>query len=228
VTTTIAIDKDTFAVCSIDQVGAEIEGGTKQEKFWSGRKGTNYSWFFRRNPEQLDAHWMEQWGVKRSDVVKRFMAGIPKDSFILETGCNVGNQLELLNSLGYRDLMGIEINPWAAGYATCRGFNVFVANIRKIDLPVNMSDMVYHCAVVSHLTRELVDDALREIGRLSKKWVFGTEYCGTKDNHADFCWCDDYKARFLAVNPDFEMVRSELLCPDGQGLEAYLTKRKGT
>lgn len=206
----------------------EVPAVGQSEMWWSSWLGTNYAWIYRFTPEQLDEHWIKNWKVPRSGVTASMLKDVPKTATILEVGCSVGNQLTLLDKMGFKNLLGVEINPYAAGYAAGRGFGVKVGTARDTKFPTQCADVTMTCAVMSHILRAHLDDCLRELARMSRKWVWMTEYCGTRDEKEDFCWCDDYAAKFLAVNPDFELVKFAYLEPDHQGLATYLFKRRAT
>jgi len=101
---------------------------TKQSEMWRGEFGNQYSERNLLNPPDLDQVYQRNYGVTRTALNRRFLADIPRSASILEVGCNLGNQLILLQQMGFENLNGIEIHeeivknaqfrvPWGGGYS---------------------------------------------------------------------------------------------------------------
>ncbi len=95
-------------------------------------------------------------GIKRSN----YLAGLvrehaPKNSSILEPGCNVGRNLNVLWGAGYKDLSGLEINQ-RASVLMLKTFPHMAARIYQgpIELTVDslpVFDLVFTMAFLVHL-----------------------------------------------------------------------------
>lgn len=80
---------------------------------WEGEFGRAYT---DRNPQsgaELDALYLKDYGKTATDLYREFLGHLPKDMRILEVGCNVGCQLEVLQGLGLTDLYGMDIQWYA-------------------------------------------------------------------------------------------------------------------
>ena len=86
-------------------------------------------------PEQLDALWMKNYGISRSAVNRDFLGALPKDIHILEVGCNIGNQLLLLQELGFSNLQGLEIQDYALELARRQGRGIQFSQGSAFNLP---------------------------------------------------------------------------------------------
>src|SRR5215471_20443748 len=93
---------------------------TQQEKVWKGDFGREYTERNTVDVESLDQLWRRNYGVSRSAINESFLGGIPKHAKFLEVGCNAGNQLLMLGHLGWRNLSGTELQPFAIEMARSR------------------------------------------------------------------------------------------------------------
>lgn len=129
---------------------------------WSGKFGEEYT---KRN--QYD--WR-----KRIPVFKSILKGI-KVKTALEIGTNCGFNLSVLESLKV-GVMGIEPNSYARKEATGRGFLVFPGTANSIPFPPNSFDLVFTCGVLIHVPPKELQASLKEIIRVSSKYVLAIEY----------------------------------------------------
>ena len=98
---------------------------------------------------------------------------------ICELGCNVGNNLQSFppNSKVY----GIDTNKHAIEIAQEKcpyPFYFETDNITHLHWAENAFDLVFTRGVLIHLTVEQVHQAIREMMRISKKYIFHLEYFG--------------------------------------------------
>jgi SAM-dependent methyltransferase len=86
---------------------------TQQEAFWAGDFGREYT---DRNSRHL-ADWNEfyrlTWGRTKSEMNQQFLGELPRNSRILEVGCNTGMQLVGLQGDGFTELYGVELQSYA-------------------------------------------------------------------------------------------------------------------
>jgi len=85
---------------------------TEQEKFWSSDFGKKYTDRNIYSPVELDKFYKKNYGVTRSQMFDDFLGDL-KINNVLEVGCNVGNQLRLLQKKKFNNLYGIEIQTEA-------------------------------------------------------------------------------------------------------------------
>ena len=108
---------------------------TKQEEFWSGDFGKEYSDRNTWTLEEYDQFYLEEWGTTRAQMNEDFIGQLPKDIRILEVGCNVGMQLMLLQKMGYRNLYGIELQQYAVEKAKSLSKGINIIQGSGFDLP---------------------------------------------------------------------------------------------
>ena len=86
---------------------------TEQTKFWEGEFGKEYTDRNTFSPEEWNKWYLENFGISKDELNKKFLDFIDKNSKILEVGCNVGQQLLALQRMGFKNLYGIELQPYA-------------------------------------------------------------------------------------------------------------------
>ena len=114
-----------------------------------------------------ESHW---WFTGRrclfGKIIRRL--GLDPDSRILDLGSGSGTNLNLLRSMNFKNIQGLDISPTAVELCRQRGFEkVSLGSICETGLPSSHFDLVLATDVLEH-----VDDdraALQEIRRLLKK-----------------------------------------------------------
>lgn len=183
-----------------------------QEEIWAGPKGDAYVETYQLSPKQLDKKWVKaQTGVEKSEMNTLCFLPVPKDAKILEVGCNVGNQMALLNQQGWRNICGVELNKSAVVKARERGLTVVQGNALDLEQPDDSIDLVYTCWVLGHIAPpKNLADATDEIYRVSRKWISGCEpfFTGRKilNLRPDYLWRGDYCAYYLRRFPSLRLV----------------------
>jgi pseudaminic acid biosynthesis-associated methylase len=192
---------------------------TKQMEVWSGRFGEEYTARNVMDSEGTDALYQRTLGVTRSALNERFIGHLSRDTKILEVGTNIGRQLGLLQTQGYRQLFGVELQ-WAAVEHAHR--NLPLVNIVQgsaFDIPFRdrWFDVVFTAGVLIHLSPKDVEVALREIHRCSSRYIWGHEYWAPEwtevpyRGHSELLWKTDYAQLYLQLFPDLKLVREERL-----------------
>src|SRR5438128_11648010 len=93
---------------------------TAQIREWTSDFGREYTDRNTFTPLELDGLYQRNYAVTRIELNRRFLEGVPKDTQILEIGCNMGNQLLLLQEMGITNLQAIEIQSYALEQAKNR------------------------------------------------------------------------------------------------------------
>ena len=95
---------------------------TAQEAVWKSDFGRDYTDRNTFDVQSLNNLWLRNYGVARSTINEQFLSGIAKAASVLEVGCNAGNQLLLLKQMGWLNLSGTELQPYAIeiGVRACR------------------------------------------------------------------------------------------------------------
>jgi pseudaminic acid biosynthesis-associated methylase len=211
-------------------------GETSQKKSWSGDFGRDYTDRNTLSGAQLDSLYQTNFGITRRQLNETFLSDIPRDARILEVGCNSGNQLLVLQEMGFTNLWGAEVQSYALELARARVQDAQLMQASALDLPYEGGyfDLVFTSGVLIHISPVDLPFALNEIHRCAKTWIWGMEYYApevTQVNyrgHDDLLWKMDYVKRYLDRFDDLELVREERLpYLNSSNLDTmYLLKRK--
>ena len=209
---------------------------TSQQKSWSGDFGRAYTDRNTLSIEQLDSLYQTNFGTTRRRLNETFLRDIPPTTRILEVGCNSGNQLILLQAMGFTSLWGVELQSYALELARARVPRARLSQGSALDLPCEDGyfDLVFTSGVLIHISPADLPRALDEIHRCSRSWIWGMEYYApeiTQVNyrgHDDLLWKMDYARRYLDRFDDLELVREQSLpYLNSSNVDTmYLLKRK--
>jgi len=151
---------------------------THQRKTWEEEFGEGYLERNVYNPEELNVFYKNRFGYTKNQLNNDFLKDIPKDAKILEVGTNIGNQLLHLQSQGFTNLYGIEIQDRAINYAKHRTDNLNIIKGDALDIPFKdvFFDLVFTHGVLIHISPDNINKVLSEIYRVSNKYIWGLEY----------------------------------------------------
>lgn len=151
---------------------------THQRKTWEDQFGEGYLERNVYNPKELNQFYINRFGFTKDQLNDEFLKDIPKDARILEVGTNIGNQLFHLQSQGFTNLYGIEIQDRAINYAKHRTDNLNIIKGDALDIPFkdNYFDIVFTHGVLIHISPNNISKVLDEIFRVTKKYIWGLEY----------------------------------------------------
>ena len=216
---------------------------TPQASEWTGKFGREYT---RRNSltlAELDSLYEKNYGVTRSQLNERFLSGVPLSARILEVGCNIGNQLLLLNKMGYSELYGIELQHDALIRARGQVENVHLVEASALEIPFadGYFNVIFTSGVLIHIAPPELPFAMSEIHRCTGDYIWGLEYYAPETvevqyrNQDQLLWKMDYTKLYLKRFGDLELARCERL-PYLEGdnedcmflLRKKLEKRTGT
>jgi len=197
----------------------DIAGQTAQTRVWQGEFGRAYTDRNTLEMAELDALWSRNYGVSRSAINQMFLEGIPRSASFLEVGCNVGNQLLLLQAQGYTQLTGIELQSYALAGARSRLKNVALQQGSALALPFEDQafDVVFTSGVLIHIAPDDLPRAMSEIHRCARHYIWGAEYFSpelTAVNYRgndDLLWKMDYSRKYLTLFDDLELVKERRL-----------------
>lgn len=209
---------------------------TDQIRTWTSDFGRQYTDRNTYTPSELDDLYCRNYGITRTDVNLRFLNAIPRGARILEVGCNMGTQLLLLQQMGFTNLYGIEIQPYALDRAQERLPKAVLteATAFAIPYPDVFFDLVFTSGVLIHIAPADLPTALREIHRSAKHWIWGFEYYAPEmtevvyREHKSLLWKSDYAHLYLEQFPDLELVCEERFrYVENDNLDtAFLLRRK--
>jgi pseudaminic acid biosynthesis-associated methylase len=196
-----------------------LQHETKQICEWTGHFGREYTDRNALDPTDLDALWVSKYGVTRTLVNQKLFGIVPKNARILEVGCNVGNQLLLLQGMGYCNLYGIDVQEYAIQLAKTRlpKASIIQGSVLDIPFPDGHFDLVFTSGLLIHIAPADLPRALSEIHRVAMKWILGSEYyapSSTEINyrgHEDLLWKDDFAKMYLREFADLHLLQEERL-----------------
>ncbi len=108
---------------------------------------------------------------------------ISKTDTILELGCNCGVNLNHLKNIGYKHLIGVDINEQAI-YAmqtifpeTFKLADLYIDTIEKIlqSIPTKSIDVVFSIAVLEHIHPTVIEEVSKNIVRIAKRYIITSE-----------------------------------------------------
>jgi len=190
---------------------------TEQIKKWSGEFGKDYTNRNLLNPEELDACYLKNFGVTRTELNKEFLSSIDSNSRILEVGSNVGNQLSTLQKTGFSNLWGIEVSDYAVELSKKRtkGINLIRASALDIPFKDGFFDLVFTSGVLIHIHPQDLPNVIDEIYRVSNKYIWCYEYFSEaceevkyRDND-ELLWKNNFSRLFLERKPDLQLIREK-------------------
>lgn len=189
----------------------------KQIIFWEGRKGGEYT---DRNPQsikELSKLYLDQYGVSRATMNKRFLGGLPRHTKILEVGANIGLQMEAIRKMGFKNIVGIDINNYSVKKAKSIHPNVDIIKGSAFDMPFRDGyfDLVFTSGVLIHISPKNINKALDEILRTTRQYIWGLEYFASKREEVvyrgkkNLLWKADFPALYLKRFPGLKLVKEE-------------------
>jgi pseudaminic acid biosynthesis-associated methylase len=212
---------------------------TKQIEFWSGQFGKEYT---DRNPQTLEESEKvngQRYGLKRTEINEEFLSGFDRDIRILEVGSNIGLQLLALQQQGFKNLYGIELQPYAVEKSKkiTTGINIIQGSGFDIPFKDEYFDLVFTSGVLIHISPVDLPRIMGEIVRCTREYIWGFEYFASelKDIHyrgnQGYMWKGDYHAIFLNHFKNLELIKKKIypyITEKEKGNEdiMYLLKKK--
>src|SRR3989344_2869787 len=189
----------------------------EQADKWRGIFGKDYT---DRNPQtisEMENLYIKNFGVRRTELNSEFLEGLSKDMKILEVGCNVGTQLRVLESQGFTNLTGIEVQDYAVGVARNLSpkINFVVGSALNLPFEDNSFDLVFTAGVLIHINPKDLDKVLREIHRVSKKYIWGYEYFSEEYKEIDYRsnkelgWKNDFLGAYMGKFSDLNLLKEK-------------------
>ena len=210
---------------------------TEQIEFWKGEFGTAYT---DRNPQSADQEneaYKKEYGLTRLEMNASFLSDIDPSAKFLEVGANLGLQLEMLRLGGFSDLIGIEVNAHAVAKAKLIHPNIDVIRGNAFDLPFRDGwfDVAYTSGVLIHISPDDIERAIREIYRVSGRYIWGFEYYAPDLTEIEyrgnkgFLWKRDFAALYQELFPDLRLIKEQRFQSAGtENIDSmYLFEKKG-
>jgi pseudaminic acid biosynthesis-associated methylase len=191
---------------------------TRQMGIWSGNFGREYT---DRNPhtvEELNSIYQKRYGITRSMMNTSFIGNLPKNTKILEVGCNIGVQLQSLQQMGFNHLTGIELQHYAVKIANKINSNINILEGSAFELPFsnNSFGLIFTSGVLIHISPEDINYVIDEMYRCSKRYIWGFEYYSKdwkiisyRDNN-ELLWKANYCQLFMNRFSTLELIKKQM------------------
>jgi pseudaminic acid biosynthesis-associated methylase len=188
-----------------------------QEETWSGNFGKDYTVRNTMELKQLDELYKKNYGVTREKMNLDFIGSLDPQLRILEVGTNSGNQLAILQKMGFKNLYGIEINEYAVEIAKKRLHRINMIDGSATDIPFKDSyfDLVFTSGVLIHISQNDLPKVIQEIYRCSKRFIWGFEYYSeeTKEinyrDNTNLLWKSDFSNIFLKNFSSLNLIKEK-------------------
>jgi pseudaminic acid biosynthesis-associated methylase len=188
---------------------------TRQMGIWSGAFGREYTDRNAASIEELDAMYQREFGIGRQAMNQAFLGSLPRDLRVLEVGSNIGNQLVLLQSMGFTRLYGIELQRYAVQLSQRRTRGMGLMQGSAFDIPCRdgVFDLVFTSGVLIHLAPQDLEVALGEIHRTTRRYIWGMEYFSETCQEVAYrgeqglLWKTDFCTLYLERFPDLRLVQ---------------------
>ena len=181
----------------------------KPLRAWSAEFGDCYTARNVASPEQVRGR-MRVW----SSILDR-MAGAPPAS-ALEVGPNIGLNLRALAALSAMDLWAIEPNPAARDVLiqdkVLTADHLYEGFGHQIPIADGAVDLAFTCGVLIYVDPSLLEVTMREIHRVSARYIFCAEYFAPKAETLSYrgeeglLFRNDFGSLYLDGFPDLELV----------------------
>lgn len=185
---------------------------TEQMKKWESNFGEEY---IKRNIKDIDSLYAYNFGKTRTKLNNEFIGEFDKHIKILEVGSNIGLQLNLLQKSGFKNLYGIEINEEAIEISKEMTKNIYIIKGSAFDVPFrdNYFDLVFTSGVLIHIAPEDIKDAINEVYRVSKRYIWGFEYFSEKYTEVEYrgeknlLWKANFAQIYLDTFKDLRLIK---------------------
>ena len=190
---------------------------TEQMAAWQGSFGKEYTDRNALALDEMEELYRKNFGVTRSGLNRQFLGSMDFSARVLEVGCNIGNQLLSLQRMGFQNLYGIELQPYAIKRCMQRTQNIHGVCASGFSLPFKDGhfDLVFTSGVLIHIHPSDVVDVMKEIHRCTKYYIWGVEYCApeytevTYRGQENLLWKTDFAGLYLREFADLVLVKEE-------------------
>jgi len=154
----------------------------KQIAKWKDKFGKEYTDRNALTLDELERMYENNFGLNRTKLNNIFIGKLDHSIKILEVGSNIGNQLLLLQKMGFKNLYGIEINDYAVELSKKRTKNINIIQGSAFDIPFKDKyfDLVFTSGLLIHIAPHDINLVLNEIYRCTKEYIWGFEYYDEK------------------------------------------------
>jgi len=191
---------------------------TKQMQEWSGDFGKEYTNRNAFSPQELDLLYQEYYGITRMEMDCDFIGDFDRGMKILEVGSSIGNQLLLLQKMGFKNLYGIELQSYAVelSKSKTKGINIIQGSALDIPFKDYFFDLVFTSGLLIHIAPKGITKVLDEIYRCTKQYIWCFEYYA--EEYIEICyrertgllWKTNFSKLFLERFGNLKLVKERL------------------
>lgn len=192
---------------------------TIQMKEWMEDFGKKYTNRNALTLDELERMHENNYGLGRTELNNIFIGKFDHSIKILEVGSSIGNQLLLLQKMGFKNLYGIEINDYAVELSKQRTNNINIIQGSAFDIPFKNEyfDLVFTSGVLIHIAPHDINLVLNEIYRCTKEYIWGFEYYEEKYTEIiyrgkkDLLWKANFAQLYLDLFKDVKLIKEKKL-----------------
>jgi len=210
----------------------------KQMKEWIGDFGKKYTDRNALTLDEMNEMYRKKFGMSREDVNNLFIDEMNRNIKILEIGSNIGNQLLLLQKMGFKNLYGIEINDYAVEFSKSRSKNINIIQGSAFDIPFKDKyfDLVFTSGLLIHIAPHDINLVLHEIYRCTKEYIWGFEYYYEKYTEViyrgkkNLLYKTNFPKLYLDLFKDIKLIKEKKIkYLDDDNIDViFLLKKKGS
>jgi len=210
---------------------------SKQITKWKDKFGKEYTNRNALTLDELERMYENNYGLNRTELNNIFIGKFNRSIKILEVGSNIGNQLLLLQKMGFKNLYGIEINDYAVELSKQRTNNINVIQGSAYDIPFKNEyfDLVFTSGVLIHITPHDINLVLNEIYRCTKEYIWGFEYYEEKYTEIlyrgkkDLLWKANFAQLYLNLFENLKLIKEKKIkYLNNDNIDVmFLLKKKG-
>jgi pseudaminic acid biosynthesis-associated methylase len=190
---------------------------TEQIGVWTSEFGRSYTERNRFSVDEFNALYVKRYGRARDDINDEFLADVARDLPVLEVGANIGNQLFALQRIGFKRLLGVELQRYCVDAAKEAGAGVDIVEGSAFDIPFRTGffNLVFTNNVLIHISPDDLPRAMDEMYRVSGRYIMGFEYFAPEvteipyRGNRNLLWKADYGEMFLRRFADLREVRAK-------------------
>tara|TARA_B100000900_G_scaffold362730_1_gene336242 strand:+ start:58 stop:696 length:639 start_codon:yes stop_codon:yes gene_type:complete len=200
-----------------------MSNGQKQLNAWSGTFGEKY---VERNNVTLEVIEKRRYAFNH---IFEHIEDSDAPGSILEAGCNIGINIHALSQITDAALHVVEPNQTALNVLLESGVvpasQAHQGSLQALPLKDSEIDLVFTSGVLIHIPDDVLEIALSEIHRVSRKYILALEYFSPDPHtvpyhgHTDFLFKRDYGSLFLDTFSDIEHVANGFFWRRTTGLD---------
>jgi len=188
-------------------------------KEWMEDFGKKYTNRNALTLDEMNEMYRKNFGMSREDLNNKFIDEMNQSIKILEVGSNIGNQLILLQKMGFKNLYGIEINSYAVELSKQRTKDINIIQGSAFDIPFrdNYFDLIFTSGLLIHIAPPDIEIVIQEIHRCAKEYIWGFEYYSDKYTEIvyrkkkNLLWKANFSKMYLDLFGDLELVKERKL-----------------